>query len=122
MMEYTLDTENALLIVRPASPLAESDFLQLARAVDPYIRDTGDLAGLLIDAPAFPGWDSLGAMVAHFRFVRDHEKHIGKIALVTDSVMGDVAEKLASHFVSAQIQHFPAGQVDAAVQWITNSE
>lgn len=122
MIEYTLDAESAILTVRPEDPLAQTDFQQLANAVDPYIQDVGDLAGLLIDAPAFPGWDSLGAMAAHFRFVRNHEKHIGKIALVTDSVMGDVAEKFASHFVSAQIRHFPAGRVDTAVQWITDSK
>ena len=122
MIAYTLDTENAILTVRPASPLAQPDFLQLAQAVDPYLQESGDLAGLLIDAPAFPGWDSLGGMVAHFRFVRDHEKHIGKIALVTDSALGDVAEKFASHFVSAQIRHFPAGQVARAKHWIITNE
>ena len=33
--------------------------------------------------------------------------------------MGDVAEHLTSHFVSAQIKHFPAGEVDQARAWIT---
>ena len=34
-----------------------------------------------------------------------------KVAVVTDSHLGDVAERLASHFVSAEIRHFPAGQI-----------
>jgi len=29
-----------------------------------------------------------------------------------------VAEHLTSHFVSAQIRHFPAGEVEQARQWI----
>jgi hypothetical protein len=53
-------------------------------------------------------------MAAHFRFVKDHHKRIKKIAVVTDSAMGTLAEKLASHFVSATIKHFPAGQTQAA--------
>ncbi len=57
-------------------------------------------------------------MVTHFRVIRDHQKHIKKIAVVTDSHMGDVAEHLASHFVSAEVRHFPAGQVEQARQWI----
>jgi hypothetical protein len=57
-------------------------------------------------------------MVTHFRFVRDHQKHIKKVAVVTDSHLGDVAEHLASHFVSATIRHFPAGQDEQARQWI----
>lgn len=71
-------------------------------------------------APAFPGWQSFGAMVTHFRFVRDHQKHVKKVAVVTDSAFGDIAEHLASHFVSAQIKQFPAGQVEAARDWIAN--
>jgi hypothetical protein len=52
--------------------------------------------------------------------VRDHHKHIKKIAVVTDSSMGSVAEKLASHFVVAEIRRFPAGELEAAKQWIMN--
>ena len=118
MIEHTLDTEHSILFVRPKSALEQSDFEQLAKTVDPYIEETGDLAGLIIDAPTFPGWKSLGAMANHFRFVRDHHKHIKKIGLVTDSPLGNVAEHLASHFVSAKIRHFSAGELEAAKQWI----
>ena len=120
MIEHTIDTVHSILYVRPKSALAKDDFLKLAKTVDPYIEKTGDLAGLIIDAPAFPGWETLGAMATHFRFVRDHHKHVKKIGLVTDSAMGNVAEKLASHFVAAEIRHFPAGELEAAKQWIMN--
>src|SRR5512140_2408183 len=120
MIEHTLDTEHSILYLRPKSALEQGDFAQLAKTVDPYIEATGQLAGLVIEAPTFPGWDSLGAMAAHFRFVRDHHKHIRKIALVTDSALGNVAERLASHFVSAEIRHFSAGELEAAKQWVMN--
>ena len=84
----------------------------------PYIEKSGDLAGLIIEAPKFPGWESLGAMAAHIRFVRDHHKRIRKIGLVTDSALGTVAERLASHFVSAEIRHFSAAKLEAAKQWV----
>jgi len=118
MIEYNLDTAHSILLVRPTSALEKDDFVQLAKAVDPHIEASGDLAGLIIEAPAFPGWESFGAMVTHFRFVRDHQKHIKKVAVVTDSALGDIAQHLTSHFVSAQIKHFPAGQVEEATQWI----
>ncbi len=118
MIEYDLDTAHSILQVRPESALDKSDFVELAKAVDPHIEATGDLAGLIINAPAFPGWDSFGAMVTHFRFVRDHQKHVRKVAVVTDSHLGGLAEHLASHFVSAEIRHFPAGQGEQARQWI----
>ena len=121
MIDYDLDTENSILVVRPESALDKDDFVELAKVVDPHIEATGDLAGLILNAPTFPGWDSFGAMVTHFRFVRDHQKHVKKIAVVTDSHLGDIAEHLASHFVSAKIRHFPAGQIEQAREWITNS-
>jgi hypothetical protein len=120
MIEHTIDTAHSILFVRPKSSLAKGDFLELAKTVDPYIEKTGDLAGLIIEAPAFPGWENPGAMVTHFRFVRDHHKHIKKIGLVTDSALGNVAQYLASHFVAAEIRHFAAGELEAAKQWIMN--
>ncbi|HYO05282.1 MAG TPA: STAS/SEC14 domain-containing protein [Mycobacterium sp.] len=119
MIDVNLDTERSILHVRPESSLEEGDFVKLAQVVDPHIETVGGLAGVIIDAPKFPGWDSFGAMVTHFRFVRDHQKDIKKVAVVTDSHLGDVAEYLAIHFVSAEIRHFPAGQTEAAQQWIT---
>ncbi|HVK09100.1 MAG TPA: STAS/SEC14 domain-containing protein [Gemmataceae bacterium] len=118
MIEYNLDASSSVLHVRPTSALAPADFEALAGAVDSHIEATGDLAGLIIETPGFPGWDSLGGMVAHFRFVRDHHRRIRRVGLVTDSALGNVAERLANHFVSAEIKHFPAGQVEAAKQWI----
>ena len=118
MIEHHLDTENGILHIQPKSALEKADFEKLAAQVDPFIAESGDLAGLIIEVPAFPGWESLGAMSAHFRFVRDHHKHIRKVAVVTDSAFGTIAEKLASHFVSAEIKQFPSSTLDAARQWI----
>ena len=118
MIEHTLDAAQSILYLRPKSALEQGDFAQLAKTVDPHIEKTGGLAGLIIEAPRFPGWESFGAMAAHFRFVRDHHKRIRKVALVTDSAIGNVAQHLASHFVSAEIRHFAAGELEAAKQWV----
>jgi hypothetical protein len=120
MIEHRLDKVDSILYVRPKSKLEEGDFVQLAKTVDPHIEERGNLAGLIIEVTSFPGWETLGAMAGHFRFVRDHHKHIKKIGVVTDSPMGNVAEHLASHFVAAEIRHFPAGELEAAKQWVMN--
>ena len=120
MIEHTLDTAHSILHVRPHGRLEQRDFVQLATTVDPYIEEKGNLAGLIIEIAGFPGWESFGAMASHFRFVRDHHRHVKKVAVVTDSPMGNVAEHLASHFVAAEIRHFPAGALEAAKQWIMN--
>jgi hypothetical protein len=38
---------------------------------------------------------------------------------VTDSPIGEVAEKIASHFVSAEVRRFPAGDSENAWKWVT---
>jgi hypothetical protein len=121
MIEHHFDTSNRILHLQPKSSLEKADFEKLAAAVDPIIAESGDLAGLIIETPSFPGWESLGAMSAHFRFVRDHHKQIRKVAVVTDSALGGIAEKLASHFVSAEVKQFPASGVEDARRWILQS-
>jgi hypothetical protein len=118
MIDHSFDAANSILHLRPKDALTKEDFAQIAKTVDPHIEKKGALAGIIIEFSAFPGWDSLGAMVAHLRFVRDHHKRVKKIAVVTDAKLGAIAEKLASHFVAATIKHFPAGQADAARRWI----
>jgi hypothetical protein len=119
MIGFSLDTELGILYVRPGAPLTEDDFAQLTAAVDPWIEDNGQLTAVILEAAEFPGWDSFGAMTSHFKFVRDHHQHIRKVAIITDSAIGNIAENFASHFVSAEIKHFPAGQLEAARQWAT---
>lgn len=118
MIDSNLDTVHSILYVRPKAALTADDFRQLTKQVDPFIETNGTLAGLIIETPSFPGWDNLAGMVAHFRFVHDHHKYIKKIALVTDSPVGGIAERLASHFIAAEIKHYPLGQLTSAQQWI----
>jgi N-acetylglucosamine kinase-like BadF-type ATPase len=120
MIDYSFDAAPSILHLRPKAALTKEDFAQIAKSVDPHIEKRDALAGIIIELSAFPGWDSLGAMAAHLRFVRDHHKRVKRIAVVTDAKLGVVAEKLASHFVAATIKHFPAGQADAAKKWIAS--
>ena len=118
MLEHRLDPATGILRLHPQGALAKEDFASLAQTVDPYVEKQGQLTGVIVDAPKFPGWDSLGAMAAHIRFVRDHHKKVQKIAVVTDAALGNFAEKFASHFVAATIKRFHTGEVQAAEQWI----
>ena len=118
MIEYHLDTATSVLTLRPESALQKNDFVTVAQALDPQLEQHGDLAGLIIDAPHFPGWSSFGALVNHLRFIRDHHRHVKKIAMVTDSPLGDVAEHITAHFIAAEVKHFPAGEAEQARGWI----
>lgn len=121
MIDYQLDQTNNILEVHPNGRLQAEDFITLASVADPVIETKGPLAGILIETESFPGWDSLAALVEHFKFIKNHHQHVKKIALVTNSKIAVVAEKLANHFVAAEIQQFDAGMVDEARGWITKN-
>jgi hypothetical protein len=61
MIEHSLDAANSILKIRPTAALKKEDFAELAKVVDPHIEKAGGLAGLILEAPQFPGWDGFGA-------------------------------------------------------------
>lgn len=118
MIEYNLDTTDSILSMRPTSALTADDFIKIAEAVDPYIEATGGLEGVIIEIPEFIGWENFGALVAHFRLIRDHHKFVSKVAVMTDSTLVKLIESLASHFVAAEVRQFASVETEAAKQWI----
>ena len=118
MIQHELLRERGILILEPRGPLQASDFSALAAVVDPYIEQHGDLNGLLINAPSFPGWDDFAALLSHLRFVRDHHRRIRRIAVVSESTFLSVAPKIAKHFVSAEVRTFGVAARAAALDWL----
>lgn len=117
MLKFHLDKNSGILTVQPAAPLAAEDFKAITAEADPFIESHGNLKALVIEAVHFPGWQNFGAAVQHMRFIRDHHKHVAKIAIVTDSPLGSIAEHIGSHFIAAEVRHFPASQAAEARAW-----
>ena len=118
MVNHELLRDEGILIIRPEGSLEASDFQRIAEEVDPYIEATGRLHGVMIDAESFPGWKDFAALVAHLRFVKDHHRSIERIAAVSDSNFLAIAPKIASHFVQADVRHFPHSQREQALAWL----
>jgi SpoIIAA-like len=118
MIEAKLFREEGVVEVYPSGALKGVDFEQLAALVDPFIEANGELKGFMIVAERFPGWDSLGGLIGHVRFVREHQKHIRRVATVSDGVTLTVMPQLAKHFVKAEVRHFPFAERDAAMAWL----
>jgi hypothetical protein len=118
MLHHELVRERGILILKPDGALRAEDFTALAAAIDPYIEQNGELNGLMIEAPSFPGWENFAALLSHLRFVRDHHRQIRRIAVVSDSPLLAAAPKIASHFVSAQVRAFDANARAAALAWV----
>ncbi len=122
MLKVKLDKVDGIAILEPDGELLESDFINAAKIIDPYIQSAGELKGIIIHVQSFPGWDSFSSLLAHLKFVKAHHKKVSRIAFVTDSAVGSIVEKVASHFVNAEIKSFDFDEFEASRKWILNSD
>ncbi len=111
-----------ILHVQPSGVLKAGDFERLKQFADAYLEKHGTLAALLIESQAFPGWNSFAGFAAHLRFIREHQRRIDRIAVVTDSSIAQVAELLAEPFARADIRCFPFAQYQAALHWLRSDD
>lgn len=119
MLEHELRANDGILILRPHGSLQATDFTSLTGVVDGYLQRGGRLRGVLISGKSFPGWEDLDALMAHLRFVKNHQSRIDKVAIVADGMVARVLPNVASHFVNARLQHFDGD--DAAWSWLTGA-
>jgi hypothetical protein len=122
MINYKLMPADGVLILTPTTPLESRDFEKLTQEIDPYIEANGKLHGLMIVVASFPGWKDFASFVAHLKFIKNHHQKIQKIAVVSDSNILSIAPKFASHFVQANIRHFPHSQREDALCWLIGHE
>lgn len=106
------------MIIEPRGPLSEEDFRQLASDVDRHLARTRKLDGILVCTAEFPGWQGIGAMIKHIRFVKDHHLKIRKVALASDSALTGIAQYLGKHFVNAEVKTFPYAKQEEALAWL----
>jgi hypothetical protein len=119
MLSVKIDEASGIAILEPEGALSKTDFQSAAAIIDPFIEKTGRLNGVIVHTASFPGWDSFAALLSHLTFVKDHHKKISRVALVTDSVIGNFAEAVVSHFINAKIKVFPFQELGKATLWIT---
>jgi SpoIIAA-like len=121
MVQHELLRDKGVLIIKPDGPLGERDFQSIAGEIDPYIEANGKLSGIIIRADFFPGWDSLAAFFSHMRFIGDHHRKIGRIAVLTDSAFLKTFPPLAAAFLQPEIKPFGLDQQNEALNWIEGS-
>jgi len=103
---------------KPLGKITTEDFEYLGKLMDPYIERKKDLKGLVIDSSEFSGYGSFESFIIHFKFVKSHQKNIKKLAILTDSNLVLIAEKLGSIFIHPEIKKFKLTDKDKAVEWI----
>ncbi|MFJ9863851.1 STAS/SEC14 domain-containing protein [Streptomyces sp. NPDC101165] len=119
-VSHRLLPELNVLMVEVEQPLRTQDFDTLAQTADSWLETHDTLAGVVVHARDFPGWENIGSLLRHIRFVRDHHRRVRKIALAVDSKVAELAPHFANHFVQAEVRRFGYDELDDAVSWVSN--
>ncbi|HET7223952.1 MAG TPA: STAS/SEC14 domain-containing protein, partial [Rhodanobacteraceae bacterium] len=119
-INITLDGDAGILVLEPVADkaLSEDDFEAVGKAIGNYLEDHDRLRGILIHSRKFPGWQSVGALFAHLKFVNAVHDKISKIALVTDSPMGTFADHVLDPLMLAKVRKFDYDDRDEAMSWL----
>ena len=115
-----LDDDAGILVLEPSedNALSEDDFEAVGKTIASYLEHHDQLRGVLIHSRRFPGWQSIGALFAHLKFVnRVHDK-ISKVALVTNSPMGTFADHILDPLMLAKVRKFDYDERDEAMSWL----
>jgi hypothetical protein len=114
---HRLLPEQGVLVVEVTEPLRAQDFDALAVTADAWLATHENLPGVVLHARTFPGWENVGGLLRHVRFVRDHHRAVRRVALAVDGTIADFAPRVAEHFVQAELRHFDYDDLDEAVAW-----
>ena len=96
-------------------------FDAIPATVDPWIERAGRLQGIVVHARSFPGWQNVGALLRHLRFIRDHHRQVARIAVAADGILADAGPALADYFVEAELKHFGFDRLDEAIRWAASA-
>ena len=120
-VSHRLLPERGVIVVEVKEPLRAQDFDALAVTADSWIEAHGDLNGIVFHAHDFPGWENLGSVLRHLRFVRNHHQKVQRIALAVDGKLASLAPQIGKHFVKAEVKSFGYGDLEAATGWASGS-
>jgi SpoIIAA-like len=117
MIKTETISSNTLKVI-PSEKLMEADFRRLAQQVDAMIRDHGQIR-LLIDAGAFNGWENFAAFEAHAGFIRNHQKHVERLAVIAGHDWQRWLVEAARMFLHPEAKAFEKNHEGEALAWLT---
>jgi len=117
-LNASIDEEKWVMYFKPLGKITAKDFKYLGKLMDSYLERKKDLKGLVIDTSEFTGYESFNSFITHFKFVKEHQKYIEKLAILTDSDLILIAEKLGGLFIHAKIERFKLTDIDKAFKWV----
>ncbi|OLL72380.1 hypothetical protein Ae168Ps1_0758 [Pseudonocardia sp. Ae168_Ps1] len=112
-----LRPDDGVAVVRVDRALRAADFDRLRQEVDSWYAAHGELAGLVLVASSFPGWENLSGLVRHAEFVMQEHRRVRRVALALDGILPTLAPAVAGTVLHPGVRHFRHADVEAAIAW-----
>ena len=106
-----------VFVLTPSGPISAEDIRTVASTIDTYINEHDAIPSLVLRISELPHWRDFEAMGAHFRLVKEHQKIVPKVAMVSDSSLLALLRVLIDQFTGAKVRRFPEDAFDDAVNW-----
>ncbi len=100
------------------SDLSDSELSDFHTAIENFIKNHGEAPNLMIESKDLPHFPSFDAFREHVKFVHEKSKVIQKVAIVTDSMLGDFVPQLVNVMTKADVKHFKMADEDKALAWL----
>lgn len=118
---HQTDLGNGALHVELLGKIDAGVYGEETEDLNAFIRKN-DQFRLLLDIRQFDGWQGLGAMMSHFRLVRDHAGQLDKAAVVGDARWNAMVVQVVKRLIGKEARYFDKNDFDAAKTWITANQ
>ncbi|MGQ9424592.1 SpoIIAA family protein [Gilvimarinus sp. F26214L] len=122
MITVEVDPSIKVALIRPQGLINSNDMETAVGVVEPFLEQEGHLAGMLVEAPQFPGWDSFRKVLPRLTFSGDEHHRIRRVAVATDTALPGAEESLGAHFNHAQVRMFGFAEREAAKRWAAGEQ
>lgn len=116
LADVTLRADQGIVVAEIDQPVRREDVNRILTEVDDWLATHAELPGLVLRAPAFPGWENLYALLHHLHFVAGHQGRIRRVALVVPGSGVAVAAGIVGTVLHPEVAQF--ADLEAAVSWV----
>jgi hypothetical protein len=118
MIEILPQSTDTCLAVHISGKVTGPEYQQFMGAVRERLK-TYDRIGLVVVVAGFEFHGDFEAVRKDLKFALNEYKHIHRAAFVGDEQWITWFTRFIGPFTRAEEMHFPAGQIDTALDWVT---
>jgi len=121
MIEFLPQNDGNLVALNFDGKISHEEFEALEPMIDAQIEKDGGEICLLLDLTDFEGYEDLHALWEHFVIVKNHHKHVKRVAIIGEEDWERRFAKLAAQFTLADVGYYAPAKMAEAIEWLSRN-